>query len=119
MIHKLKETDKYRSFLQDDTGDVIIQANPNGVLIGMENGGTFFDERGYYEVIVRGKDNPRYEHDTITAHVKHKRMVALYLKTGYMGLPTDTYDIDILSEADYDGTLCDHAHALIREFEER
>lgn len=117
MIQKLKETENYRSFLQDDTGDIIMQGNPDGVLIGMTTGETCFDESGYYEVIVRGKDNPSCDHDAIHGHVNHKRAIALILKTSAQGLPTDCYDIDSLSETDYDGIIRDHAHALLRAFD--
>ena len=116
MIHKLKETDNYRSYLQDDTGDIIMQGHPDGVLIGMTTGETFFGEKGYYEVVVRGKNNPRYEPNTVRGHINHKRNIALLLKTSYNGLPTDCYDIDSLSETDYDGIIRDHARALLREF---
>ena len=42
MIQQLKTTENYRSFLDTDTGDVIMQGNPDGSLIGMATGEYIF-----------------------------------------------------------------------------
>ena len=54
MIQQLKTTENYRSFLDTDTGDVIMQGNPDGSLIGMATGEyPFFDAarllRGHHQ----------------------------------------------------------------------
>ena len=62
MIQQLKQTENYRSYHQTDTGDVIMQGNPDGRLIGHgQQVKHFLMQPGYYEVIIRGENNPRYE----------------------------------------------------------
>ena len=108
MIQKLKQTENYRSFLQTDTSDVIMQGSPDGRLIGMATGVTHFDGSGYYEVIIRGENNPRYEAGSIAGHLNHKRAICCLVK-GY----TDD-EVGTLSETDLDGILNDYAKADIR-----
>ena len=37
MIQTLKQTENYRSYLDPSTGDVVMQGNPDGRLIGYDN----------------------------------------------------------------------------------
>ena len=105
MIQQLKTTENYRSYLQSDTGDVIMVGNPDGALISNEHGDRIFDDSGYYEVVVRGNNNPRYEPGSIAGHINHKRMICRILR-GY----TDD-EVEPLSETDLDGILNDYAKA--------
>lgn len=107
MIQKLKQTENYRSFLQTDTGDVIMQGNPSSQMTVMLDGQSFFGD-GYYEVIIRGDKNNRYTPNSISGHINHKRQICRTLR-GY----TDD-EVETLSEVDLDGILRDYKNADIR-----
>ena len=102
MIIKLKQTENYKSFLQTDTGDVIMQGNPNCLMTEMVNGDSFFED-GCYEVIIRGDKN-----NSVTGHISHKRQICRVLR-GY----TDN-EVEKLSEVDLDGILRDYRSADLR-----
>ena len=108
MIQQLKQTENYRSYLDPSTGDVVMQGNPDGKLISMTTGETFFEQPGYYEVIIRGKNNIKYQPRSVSGHIHHKRHICRILR-GY----TDD-EVETLSETDLDGILWDYAKADMR-----
>ena len=107
MIQKLKQTENYRSFLQTDTGDVIMQGNPDCQITVTEHGDPVF-ESGYYEVVIRGDKNDSFAPDIVTGNINHKRQICRVLR-GY----TDD-EVETLSESDLDDILRDYRSADIR-----
>ena len=100
MIQQLKQTENYRSYL-DDTGDVIMQGNPCcDRLFGYHTiAGKFIDSPsynyGFFEVIIRGQNNPKYQPRSVSGHINHKRQICRILR-GY----TDD-EVETLSETDF------------------
>ena len=108
MIQQLKQTENYRSYLDPRSGDVVMQGNPDGRLIGMTTGETFFEQPGYYEVIIRGQNNAKYQPRSVSGHIDHKRQICRLVK-GY----TDD-EVETLPEHSLDGILNDYAKADMR-----
>ena len=107
MIQKLKQTENYRSFLQTDTGDVIMQGNPGSQMIGRTDDELYFPD-GYYEVIIRGDKSSRYAPDSVSGNINHKRQIVRVLRR------YSDDEVEKLSETDLNGILRDYRSADIR-----
>ena len=114
MIQQLKQTENYRSFLDTNTDDVIMQGNPCcDSLFGYHTiAGKFIDSPsynyGFFEIIVRGQNNGKYQPRSVSGHINHKRHICRLVK-GY----TDD-EVETLPEHSLDGILNDYAKADIR-----
>ena len=105
MIIKLKQTENYRSYLDDHTGDVIMQCTPDGRLVVCRPTNKSWFDDVWFEVIVRGNaQNRRVD----APHINHKREVVKLLRY------TDA-DVEAHSEANLDGILRDFANADLRD----
>ena len=114
MIQQLKQTENYRSYLDTKNGDVIMQGNPYcDRLFGYRTiADTFIefpaDDYGFYEVIIRGWDNAKYDPCSVSGDISHKRAICRILR-GY----TDD-EVETLSKHNLNGILRDDAKADIR-----
>ena len=106
MLKKLKSLPQYCSIFDTETGDITIYANLEGTL----------KENGFFQVKVTGENNPNYENRSVHGSRNHKQMISLYLKTINCGLSPNAYNINQLTENDYDGIIRDHISSLEREY---
>ena len=102
MIKILKQTDNFRSYHDTRSGDVIMQGNPDAMLLSYADGESYFLD-GHYEVIIRGETH------AVDAHINHKRAVVQCLR----GYTSD--EVRTLSESDLDGIISDYAESHKRE----